>query len=180
MDARSAIPSKNLNLSDNRSFFNYLEFMKTIVAFSDSHGFPLPSKLLDVANESDYVLFLGDGLSGLGDLLLHKGFHAVRGNCDAFSGFPDEELVEVEDVKILLTHGHSYRVKHDKLPLLLRAQELGANIALYGHTHFAEEEELNGILLMNPGAISSPMIGTQTYAYIVVSKNKYTYKIVKI
>ncbi|MBO4554889.1 MAG: YfcE family phosphodiesterase [Clostridia bacterium] len=154
--------------------------MKTIVVFSDSHGLPLPTKLANVALESDYVFFLGDGTSGLGDLLLHKGFHAVRGNCDAFSGFPDEELVEVENVRFLLTHGHSYRVKHDKLPILLRAQELGANVALYGHTHFADEEEQAGVLILNPGAIMSPMIGAPSYAYFVVSGNKYSYKIVKI
>ncbi len=47
--------------------------MKTIVVFSDSHGFPLPKKLVDVAMESDYVFFLGDGLSGLGDVLLNNG-----------------------------------------------------------------------------------------------------------
>ena len=154
--------------------------MKTIVVFSDSHGLPLPTKLLDVALESDYVFFLGDGTSGLGDLLLHKGFHAVRGNCDAFSGFPDEELVEVENVKFLLTHGHAYRVKHDKLPIFLRAQELGANVALYGHTHFADEEEQANVLILNPGAIMSPMIGAPSYAYFVVNKDKYSYKIVKI
>ena len=154
--------------------------MKTIVVFSDSHGFPLPAKLDAVAREADYVFFLGDGLSGLGDMLLHKGFHAVKGNCDGYNGFPDEELVEVENVKILLTHGHAYRVKHDKLPILLRAQELGAKITLYGHTHFAEEEEQNGVLLLNPGAISSPMLGVPSYAYIVVNGSKFTHKIVKL
>lgn len=54
--------------------------MKTITVFSDSHGMPLPNKLLSVANESDLVFFLGDGLSSLGDMALHKGFHAVKGN----------------------------------------------------------------------------------------------------
>jgi len=154
--------------------------MKTIVVFSDSHGFPLPNKLVEVARESDCVFFLGDGISGLGDILLNDGFHAVQGNCDAYHGFADEELVQVENVKFLLTHGHKYRVKHDKLPLLLRAQELGANVALYGHTHFAEEVEESGVLFLNPGAISSPLIGTPTYAYIVVNGDKFTYKIVKL
>lgn len=154
--------------------------MKTIVAFSDSHGFPLPAKLDAVAHEADYVFFLGDGISGLGDIMLHKGLHAVRGNCDGYNGFPDEELVEVENVKILLTHGHNHHVKRDKLSLFLRAQELGANIALYGHTHFAEEEEQDGILLLNPGAISSPMLGAPSYAYIVVNGSKFTHKIVKL
>lgn len=154
--------------------------MKTIVVFSDSHGMPLPTKLNEVAREADFVFFLGDGLNGLGDMLLHDGFHAVKGNCDAYCGFPDEELVQVENVKFLLTHGHEYRVKHDILPLLYRAQELGAQVALFGHTHFADEETEQGVLLLNPGAISSPMIGAPSYAYFVVNGNKFSYKIVKM
>ena len=154
--------------------------MKTIVVFSDSHGFPLPTKLNEVAKEADFVFFLGDGLNGLGEMLLHKGFHAVRGNCDAYCGFFDEELVQVENVKFLLTHGHEYHVRTDRLSLLYRAQELGAQVALYGHTHFADEETEQGVLLLNPGAISSPMIGIPSYAYIVVSGNKFSYKIVKL
>ena len=154
--------------------------MKTIVVFSDSHGFPLPTKLNEVAKEADFVFFLGDGIRGLDDMLLHKGFHAVKGNCDAYCGFDDEELVQVENVKFLLTHGHEYHVKYDKLSLLYRTQELGAQVALYGHTHFADEEIEQGVLLLNPGAISSPMIGAPSYAYFVVTGNKFSYKIVKM
>ncbi|MBR4800339.1 MAG: metallophosphoesterase [Clostridia bacterium] len=154
--------------------------MKTITVFSDSHHIPLPKRLVDVANESDYVFFLGDGISGLDEILFHKGFHGVKGNCDGFHDFPDEDLVQVEGVKFLLTHGHNYHVKSDKLPLYYRAQELGANVALYGHTHFAEESKENEILLLNPGAIQSPMIGAPSYAYFVVNGDKFSYKIVKM
>ena len=154
--------------------------MKTIVVFSDSHGSPLPNKLTQVASESDYVFFLGDGLNGLGDLLLHKGFFAVKGNWDNCYGFPDEQVVQVEDTKILLTHGHNYHVKRDRLALSLRATELCANIALYGHTHFADEEYYGNTLLLNPGAILMPIIGAQSYAYIVINRNKFSYKIVKM
>ena len=51
--------------------------MHTILAFSDSHSAPLPQKLISVANESDYVFFLGDGARSLGELLFHKGLNAV-------------------------------------------------------------------------------------------------------
>ena len=88
--------------------------MNTITAFSDSHNMPLPSRLIDVANESKYVFFLGDGLSSLGDLLCHKGFYGVKGNCDAYP-FDDEQIVEIDGVKILLTHGDKYHVKRGLL-----------------------------------------------------------------
>ena len=51
--------------------------MKTIFAFSDIHEGTLPPRLLAVAEESDYVFFLGDGAARMGDLALHKGFFAV-------------------------------------------------------------------------------------------------------
>lgn len=101
--------------------------MNTIVAFSDSHNYPLPDRLVEVANESKFVFFLGDGISALGDLLCHKGFHGVKGNCDNFA-FQDEEVIEIDKVKILITHGDKYHVKRGLLELYLRAQELGCSL----------------------------------------------------
>lgn len=153
--------------------------MKTIVAFSDSHNMPLPSMLVDVAMENDYIFFLGDGISSLGDLLLHKQFHGVKGNCDSYS-FNDEEVLKIEDVKILLTHGDKYHVKRDLTPLAFRAKELGCSLVFYGHTHFAQIEEYDGITFINPGAMLSPLIGAPSYAYVVVNKGKFTAKIVNV
>ena len=96
--------------------------MKTIFAFSDIHEGTIPPRLLAVAEESDYVFFLGDGAARMGDLALHKGFFAVKGNCD-YLPLPEETVTEVEGVKILLTHGHRYGVKTDLLSLALRAEE---------------------------------------------------------
>ena len=153
--------------------------MKTIVAFSDIHHIGVPDKIMSVANEADYVFFLGDGLSHLGDLLFHKNLVAVKGNCD-FMSFSREEIVEIEGVKILATHGDLYGVKRDLLPITLRAKELDCQLVLYGHTHYAMAEDIDGLTLINPGAIHSPVIGTPTYAYIVINGNQITHKIVNI
>lgn len=101
--------------------------MTTITAFSDSHGFELPSKLVEVANESNLVFFLGDGAFSLGDILLHKGFYGVKGNCDP-AGFEQEQVVEAEKVRILLTHGDKYGVKYDLTSLYMRALELNCQL----------------------------------------------------
>ena len=153
--------------------------MKTIVAFSDLHYSAIPDRLKSVALESDYVFFLGDGGSRLGDLLFHKGLVAVKGNCDDCP-FPREEIVQVEGVKILATHGDLYGVKRDLLPLTLRANELGCDMVLYGHTHYANTEEFDGLTLINPGAIQSPVTSTPTYCYIVINGNQITHKIVPL
>lgn len=153
--------------------------MNTIVAFSDSHNMPLPSRLTDVANESKYVFFLGDGLGSLGDLMCHKGFHGVNGNCDRYE-FCDEEVVETDGVRILLTHGDKYHVKRGLLELDLRARELGCTLVFYGHTHFAQIDENTGITFVCPGSICSPLSGAPSYAYAVVHNGKFTVKIVNL
>ncbi len=153
--------------------------MKTIVAFSDSHNTPLPQRLINVATENDYVFFLGDGISSLGDLLLHKQFHGVKGNCDAY-GFNDEEVLEIEDVKVLLTHGDKYHVKSDLTTLSYRAEELGCSLVFYGHTHIAQIDECNGITYINPGSIAYTRHGMSSYAYTVINKGKITAKIVNV
>ena len=153
--------------------------MTTIVAFSDSHNLPLPPRLLSVAQENDYVLFLGDGITSLGDLLLLKNLHAVKGNCDPHS-FNDEEIVQIGDFKILLTHGDKYHVKRGLLELDLRARELGCTLVFYGHTHFASIDENAGITFVCPGSTYSSLSGAPSYAYAVVHDGKFTVKIVNL
>ena len=60
--------------------------MKKIVVFSDIHYNCVPEKVKSVANEADYLFFLGDGGSRLGDLLFHHGLVAVR-RTDCRCGF---------------------------------------------------------------------------------------------
>jgi len=153
--------------------------MKTIVAFSDSHYDNIPERLRSVANEADFVFFCGDGCMRLGDMLFHKGLVAVKGNCDD-CGFKREEVVEIEGVKCLVTHGDLYGVKRDLLPLYYRAKELDCNLVCYGHTHYAMAEDIDGLTLINPGAIHSPVTGNPTYAYIVINGNQITEKIVSL
>lgn len=153
--------------------------MKTIVAFSDLHYSAIPDRLKNVALESDYVFFLGDGCMRLGDLLFHKGLVAVKGNCDDCN-FKREEIVEIEGVKILATHGDMYGVKRDLLPITLRANELDCGLVLYGHTHYASVEKVDDTTFINPGAIHSPVTGNPSYAYIVINGNQITEKIVNI
>ena len=153
--------------------------MNTIIAFSDSHNMPLPRRLVEVANESKYVFFLGDGISSLGDILCLKGFHGVKGNCDSHA-FQDEEVIEIDGVKILITHGDKYHVKRGLLELDLRARELGCTLVFYGHTHFAKIDESAGITFICPGAIFAPYSGASSYAYVVVHDGKFTAKIVNL
>ncbi len=153
--------------------------LNTIVAFSDSHGMQIPEKLLQVIDESKYIFFLGDGVSRLDNILMHKGLHMVKGNCDN-ARLIDEEVIDIDGVRILLTHGDKYHVKRDLTSLYLRARELDCKVALYGHTHFASTNEYDGVTLICPGSTYQSYGCPPSYLYMVVSNGKFSAKIVKL
>ena len=52
-----------------------------------------------------------------------------------------------------MTHGHKQGVKTNTAMLLAEARAMGAQAALYGHTHVAEvRKEADGMWVMNPGS----------------------------
>ena len=102
--------------------------------------------------------FLGDGERDLVQVQSRYPalpFYAVRGNCDWRSTLSASIVCTVGGVCIFATHGHLYEVKHEpNLDSLLRAaEEAGASLALFGHTHLPCLEERGGITLLNPGSI---------------------------
>lgn len=153
---------------------------KTIVAFSDTHNTPLPDKLLSIIEENDYVFFLGDGIKSLGELAFHSGFYGVTGNCDGSIPQHQEQVVEIDGLRMLLTHGDKYHVKNDLIDLAMRAKELDCTIVFYGHTHFAEIDRYENITFVCPGSIYNPLDGTPTYAYATVFNGKFVAKIVNL
>lgn len=153
--------------------------MHTILAFSDSHNAALPQKLLSVAQEADFVFFLGDGSISLDNLLFHKNLIMVDGNCDP-PCFGNERIIETDGVRIMLTHGHIYSVKRDLLPLALHAKEADCQAVFYGHTHAARIDEYDGVTLICSGSPCYPAGGSASYAYAVAHNGKLTVKIVNI
>ncbi|MCL2545058.1 MAG: metallophosphoesterase [Clostridia bacterium] len=113
---------------------------------------------LQAAGPLDALCFLGDCAADLDAIeaclssAKKTAVYAVRGNNDVFSAQPDELTVSLGGKKLLLVHGHRQRVKFHRLGLALHAQERGADIALFGHTHRPECGYERGILLLNPGA----------------------------
>ncbi|MBQ3115567.1 MAG: metallophosphoesterase [Clostridia bacterium] len=152
--------------------------MKRVVILSDTHGnFSAIEKLLPIMEEADMVFHLGDHQS---DILAYqkelKGkIYSVKGNCD---GGGDEQVLTIEGVKVLLTHGNRYNVKQSLYKLQLRAEELGVDVVFFGHTHSAVETETNKIKYVNPGAMSG--FFEKSYCYAVFYNGTLTTKIVPI
>ena len=116
------------------------------------------------------VIFLGDGLSDLFSCRQYDNIivHAVRGNCDAsdrFSPYGEEiplyRTVNIGSYKVFMAHGHTLSVKSTREELYREASRLGADIALFGHTHaptleYIEKGSVRGvdrdITVFNPGS----------------------------
>ncbi len=135
--------------------------MKRVIAVSDSHGDAAGLKALLAkarkAGRIDAAVFLGDGLADFEtaqEALLAEGTrcYAVRGNNDWGSRAPRDETFVLNGVCFYLCHGHEWHVKYGLDRLWYAAQEHGAQVALYGHTHRPAVDLERGMYLVNPGA----------------------------
>lgn len=156
------------------------ERMKTVVVLSDSHGKRRAvEKLLPLFAENDLIVHLGDGSADMREIFdtYPEKVYVCRGNCDVSYG-GEEFVIEAEGLKLFCCHGHRYGVKSGLSRLAARAKELGCDIALYGHTHRAGIETVDGVLCINPGALSACC--DASYCYLVLHCGKATPTIVKI
>ncbi len=130
--------------------------MKTILIFSDTHGNRTAlRKAYHIMKETDFIFHLGDGARDMMEFSdIFDKLYAVDGNCDLGVTGSREMVVEIEDRKILLTHGDIYGVKRGTDFLLSYAKKLGVDIVLYGHTHSKSIVEKDNILMINPGSLS--------------------------
>ena len=153
--------------------------MKKIVVISDTHGNMAAIEQLEgIFEECDCIIHLGD-TSGDGAKIAKKypdKTFLLNGNSDFMHCGENEIALEIEKVKIFATHGHYYSVKNTLSKLAKHAKELRCQLALYGHTHSAGEDIVDGVKLVNPGTLSR--YSKQSYAYIVLNAGKSVVKIV--
>lgn len=142
--------------------------MKLLV-FSDSHGaVDGMARAVDLECP-DQILHLGDlvrDAERLADWYPELPLTNVCGNCDGWCNTPDERLIAVGGRRLMLTHGHGYRVKAGPELAVEAARARGADVLLFGHTHQPLCECRGGLWVMNPGAVGAPI--RRTYGVIVV------------
>ncbi len=115
-----------------------------ILLVSDSHNDY--QALDDLANKypnMDLYLHAGDSEQ---DEFSIKPFISVRGNCDHYYDFPNYLVIPSP-------YGNIY-VQHTPYISKSVINEHNAKIVIHGHTHVRRNERINGILYINPGAIS--------------------------
>ena len=129
-----------------------------ILVFSDTHGdISGCAHLLRTIPGVGLVLHAGD-YSGdakkLAALFPALSVEFVRGNCD-MDVTDVEKVVEICGKRIFLTHGHLYNVKTDceYSTLVSKTKTEGYDLAVFGHTHVAYNNNFGQFFLLNPGSI---------------------------
>ncbi len=145
--------------------------MKLLI-LSDSHG-DLHSleKVIDMHSDADAILFLGDGERDFSklDIQINPPLYIVSGNCDFCSFEPSVRMLYLGGKKIMMTHGHEYKVKYSPEFLINNAREKGVDIVLYGHTH-TPDTRYGDINVMNPGSLSRHGGSGSTYGLIDITE----------
>lgn len=133
-----------------------------ILIISDSHGETKRFDKAIAALEPDMIIHLGDierDVEYLSDVYPEIPLHAVAGNNDPWVRREAEKVIEIENIKIFMTHGHLYGVWDNGFRIAKRAEELGCSVALFGHSHVPCNELYGNVRAFNPGSISRPRVG---------------------
>lgn len=154
--------------------------MKVLV-FSDSHGTITYMQQAIRSEEPDVVLHLGDVMRDA--RVLQREYPQLRleqvcGNCDGADAQPEELELTLQGHKIMMTHGHPYHVKLGSAWVVRTAQERGAEVLLFGHTHIPLVDRVGSLWVMNPGTIQG--LGQTTYGVMTLEQDKIDCRIVSL
>ncbi len=144
--------------------------MKAVIV-SDSHGrFGGIQDIIEREAPFDVFLHAGDIQGGSGRIEDWAGcpVYVVKGNCDWSGDFPEDVMVPFGSHRILLTHGHRYGVKLGVEKLARAAKDLGADVAVHGHSHIPNVDERYGVRVLCPGSVSEPRQENRRPTYIVL------------
>lgn len=134
--------------------------MHKVLILSDSHGLVNEITVIKERHQIKNKIHCGDSELDL-DAPEMEGLLKVAGNCDFDARYPEEQTVDIGGLKFLIVHGHLHGVKGNLTALSYRAEELGAQVACYGHTHVADARQIKNQLFINPGSIRLPRNRTE-------------------
>jgi putative phosphoesterase len=146
-----------------------------IAILSDTHRhYSAINDAIKLLDDIDVLIHLGDNTDDV--QAIERSFkgkiYSVKGNCDFSSSIPNERIEVIGGKKFFITHGHRYDVKYDLLSLIYRAQELEADVALFGHTHQAYISYEQGVWIVNPGSVSLPRDNVKSIAVIEITEEE--------
>lgn len=129
-----------------------------ILAVSDSHkDKDTLERIIKKEADADLVIHLGDGIEEFEDLMTgaRKINVSVRGNSDSDNiAQPYTKTITFFGKKLFLAHGDMFDVKITYDKIIERARSENANLCLFGHTHQQYISVVDGMTILNPGAVS--------------------------
>ena len=160
-----------------------------IGVISDTHiptrAKKLPEKLLKSLQSVDLIIHAGDfiEIEVLKTLEKFAKVEAVFGNMDEEQikiKLPGRKIIPVEEVKIGLVHGCDIPWDMNRrIPSNFCKEKV--DCIVYGHTHLARNEEIDGRLYFNPGSPTDQIFSTSnTFGILEIEGKKIKGKIVEI
>jgi len=114
----------------------------TLLAVSDTHGSrdSLAAVLTwGMKRGVRAIAFLGDGAEDAAEAMAVSAcglpWLRVRGNGDGDHAIPHADILDLGGRRFFLCHGHLHGVQDGFGPLVSAARSMGAQAALFGHTH---------------------------------------------
>lgn len=144
--------------------------MRAII-LSDSHGdVHACMRAIEAVSPCDMIIHLGDIQRDVD--FIEKEYpgipvFSVMGNNELFFRGKTEDVVPFGDYSLFICHGHTFGVHRGTQRLEEAALKNGCCAALFGHTHIPVFEKTeSGLLIINPGSVSRPRRGSESFAVL--------------
>lgn len=144
-----------------------------ILIISDTHGrLDLVPYAISKTNP-DYIIHCGDICGDERELreLADRPVIVVPGNNDWLSRDPRDICVPFGKHKVFITHGDRYGAHFGTDKISYKAESMGCDIAVFGHTHCALIDDSGPVLLLNPGSLTFPRRSTFSFISVDVDEN---------
>jgi uncharacterized protein len=131
-----------------------------IIVISDTHmpkrAKTLPEFLVAYLKTADLIIHAGDLQTNdiYQQLLKYAPVEGVIGNVDEeelVTILPFKKIIEINGVRIGITHGHGKGKTTEKRVLSVFEGE-NVDIIIFGHSHIPLKKEVDGKILFNPGS----------------------------
>ena len=155
----------------------------SLTAFNEATNFLSDSDLILVAGD---ILYHGarnplpEGYDTAGVVEKINQFSGnllmVKGNVDALVDdwvlpypLPEHSIIDDNGRRIVIYHGYQHQSETERIDF---ANRFGADILIYGHTHFPKLKKVKDLILLNPGSISLPKQESKQSTLAIIDETK--------
>jgi putative phosphoesterase len=147
------IPFWSLELGHSISFLHTAAVKLGLI--SDTHG-TVPAAVYVALAGVDHILHAGDvgPVDMLTELEAIAPVSAVLGNTDHGLALPETRVEEFATHKFLIHHIVDASMPSQRVRALLAEEQ--PDVVVFGHTHIPFQDEIDGVLYLNPGSACQP------------------------